>query len=469
MVIILNYPWCRHPVWPDGGSVFAELDISLYDPCQWVCHQLLALDPAVLRTPTFFRLILTFSYCLYDFLREQELGTGGSPFTDKAVSFHGQIRRAKLNVFAPYSQYVRELWAVRPHVILVKVISVCRIHVFFHQYVANLRDERSENVVLLMSALKDSKPEGENYVLQSAIRKEKSEKVLRTFATSPVIFDIASCRTSGVIAVPLESSPGAAQPLNTGVNILYDVNTGSLSIIPPDLGIKRPVMQPQNLTIDRMSESRPSLSLLSLSASFSALTLTRMPAQFSSSSSSIDHSQPLGGKISPPPGEALLPAPAVDCVISSLEDPNTVVRHEPFPGSEYPSSLPACAMVRLVLSAGPSGVPDWVGCQDLYDTARGINYLCISHSLVRPFRSDDSPIRRIRSDETSSPRYAQVLGVRRSAVFRWKPGLRIVAASYSGPGRCKISGVAPAPVSVCCSHSEYVCCSGGIAYLGVIV
>ena len=133
--------------------------------------------------------------------------------------------------------------------------------VFFHQYVADLRDERSENVVLIMSALKDSQPEGENYVLQSAIRKEKSEKVLRTFATSPVIFDIASCRTSGVIAAPPESSAGAAQPLNTGVNILYDVNTGSLSVIPPDLGIKRPVMQPQNLTISRMSESRPSLSL----------------------------------------------------------------------------------------------------------------------------------------------------------------------------------------------------------------
>ena len=131
LVIILDSPWCRHPVWPDGGSVFAELDMSLYDPCQWVCHQLLALDPAVLRAPTFFRLILTFSYCLYDFLREQELGTGGSPFTDKAVSFHGQIRWAKLNVFAPDSQDVRELWVVKPHVMLVKVISVCRIHLVF--------------------------------------------------------------------------------------------------------------------------------------------------------------------------------------------------------------------------------------------------------------------------------------------------------------------------------------------------
>ena len=56
----------------------------------------------------------------------------------------------------------------------VKVICVCVLHVFFHQYVADLRDERSENVVLLMSALRDSQPEGENYVLQSAIWTGKS-------------------------------------------------------------------------------------------------------------------------------------------------------------------------------------------------------------------------------------------------------------------------------------------------------
>ena len=56
----------------------------------------------------------------------------------------------------------------------------------------------------------------------------------------------------------------------------------------------------------------------------------------------------------------------------------------------------------------------------------------------------------------------QVLGVWRSAVFRWKHGLRIAATSYSGPGQCNISGVTPAPVSVYCSRSDYVCCSGGI-------
>ena len=72
---------CRHPVWPDDKSVVAEVDMSLYDPCLCVCRQLPAFNPAVRRTasgegemyslPPYFRLILTFSYCLYDFLRER--------------------------------------------------------------------------------------------------------------------------------------------------------------------------------------------------------------------------------------------------------------------------------------------------------------------------------------------------------------------------------------------------------------
>ena len=146
-------------------------------------------------------------------------------------------------------------------------------------------------------------------------------------------------------------------------------------------------------------------------------------------------------------------------VLEGADTPNTVGRCEPFPGSEYPSSLPACATVRLVLSAGPSGASDWVGCQDLYDTAGGITYLCISHSLVRPFRSGDSPIRRIRRYETSPPRYAQVIGIRRSAVFRWKPGIRITAFSYSALRQSRMSGVVPSPFSACRSRVDLCYCS----------
>ena len=170
------------------------------------------------------------------------------------------------------------------------------------------------------------------------------------------------------------------------------------------------------------------------------ITLPRRPAKFSSSSFSIDRFQPLRGKTSPPTEEALLPPPADDCLAPGLDDPNTAMRCEPFPGSEYPFSLPACATVRDVLSAGPSGAPDWVGFQDLYDTARGT-----------------------KRDDTSTPHYVQILGVRRSAVYRWKPGIWFAAASYSVSGRRRMSGVAPAPVSPCRSRSDYEYCSGGIS------
>ena len=190
-----------------------------------------------------------------------------------------------------------------------------------------------------------------------------------------------------------------------------------------------------------------------------ARTLPWKLPSFSSFSFSIDRFQPLRRESSRPTGDALLPPPADDYLFSGVDNPNNVSRCEPFPGSEYPSSLLVCATVRLVLSAGPSDASDWVGCQDLYDTAGGITYLCISHSLFRPFRSDDSPIRRIRRYETSSPRYAQVIRVRQSAVFRWKPGIRITASSYSALRQRRMSGVVPSLFSACRLHVDMGYCS----------
>ena len=263
--------------------------MSLYDPCFCVCRQLLAFNPAVHRTasgegevyslPPYFRLILTFSYCLHEFLREQELGTGRSPDTDKADFFHGQNRWAKLNDFAPDIPDVMELLALRPHTILVKVISICRLHVFFHQYVADLREERSENILRIVSA-------------------------------SPLIFDVTVSSTSGVITVPPEALAREFLPLFTGVNILHGVNTSTPFVVPPALDIEWPVMQLHNILSYRTPESRQSSLLLSLSASSSALTLPRNSAKFSSSSFSLDCFQLLRGKTSPPTDEALLPPPA---------------------------------------------------------------------------------------------------------------------------------------------------------------
>ena len=167
------------------------------------------------------------------------------------------------------------LSAIRPHAILVLVISVCRLHVFIHQYVADLREERSENV-------------------------------LRTVSASPLILAMTVSSTSGVITTPPEGSAREVLPLTTGVNILHGVNTGTPFVVPPALGIEQPAMQLHDFLIYRTLESRQSFSLLSLSASSSALTLPRNSAKFSSSSFSLDRFQPLRGKASPSTGEMSL-------------------------------------------------------------------------------------------------------------------------------------------------------------------
>ena len=110
--------------------------------------------------PPCFGLILTFSYCLYDFLREQELGTGGSPITDRTACFLEQSKRAKWNIFAPDSQDTMELRASRPHRNWVKVICVCALHVFFYQYVVDLRERSLENIFRTVStSISEQDPE----------------------------------------------------------------------------------------------------------------------------------------------------------------------------------------------------------------------------------------------------------------------------------------------------------------------
>ena len=89
--------------------------------------------------PPCFKLILTLCYDFYGFLRELDLAFSRSPDRDEALPFHGQTRWVKFNDLAPDIHDAMELWALGPHVILVKVISVCRLHVFFHQYEVALR------------------------------------------------------------------------------------------------------------------------------------------------------------------------------------------------------------------------------------------------------------------------------------------------------------------------------------------
>ena len=74
------------------------------------------------------------------------------------------------------------------------------------------------------------------------LREERSENVLRTVSASPFIFDMTVSSTSGVITTPPEDLPREVLPLTTEVNILYGVNTGTPFVVPPALDIERPVM-----------------------------------------------------------------------------------------------------------------------------------------------------------------------------------------------------------------------------------
>ena len=134
----------------------------------------------------------------------------------------------KLNDFAPDIPDAMQLWALRPYAILVKVISVFGLNVFFHQYLADLRERESENV-------------------------------LRTVSASPHIFDLTVRSTSGVIATPPEVHVRNILPLATVVNIMHAVITGMPFVVPPAPGIERPVMQAREFLTCRPLKSRESL------------------------------------------------------------------------------------------------------------------------------------------------------------------------------------------------------------------
>ena len=335
---ICFFPLCRHPVWPDGGSVSSELDMYRFDMYLYalLCRHLLSFDPAVRRTascevemyspPPCFRLILTFCYCFYGFFRELDIASGRSPDRNKAGPFHAPTRWAKLYDFAPDIQDAMELRALKPYAIFVKVIYTLGSRRIFPSDLAmcGLHEFLLLNVV--------------------DIHEGKSVKVSRTVSASPLMLDMTVMSTSGVIASLPEVPVRNVLPLATVVSIMDAFSTGAPFVVPPAPGIEQPVMQAQDVSTCRLSNSREFLSLFRLSASSPAPTLPRDSAKDSSPSLSLDRVQPLRGNTSPPAGEALLQPPADDSVASGLGDPNTAAWCEQYPGSE---SLGICLDVRL--------------------------------------------------------------------------------------------------------------------------
>ena len=97
-----------------------------------------------------------------------------------------------------------------------------------------------------------------------------------------------------------------------------------------------------------------------------------------------------------PTGDALLPLLSDYCLFSAVNSTNIVGRCEPFLGSEYPSSLPACATVQLAHQPDPPVLPTG---------------LVVRISMTLPQGSLTS------ASVRTSARYAQVTGARRSTEF----------------------------------------------------
>ena len=112
-----------------------------------------------------------------------------------------------------------------------------------------------------------------------------------------------------------------------------------------------------------------------------------------------------------------------------------------------------CVAVRLGRSTGPSSA------SDLYSANGGILDCCPSHGLGRG--------RIIRDQTTVMP--VPILKVRRSAGYRWKPGIWFPASSSSFSGVHGSSGIGPDQVSLCRSCMKCRCCSRGPASAGVFV
>ena len=230
-------PLCRHPVWPDCGSVSSELDMYLLSMYLYalLCRHLLSFDPAVRRTascevemyspPPCFRLILTFCYCFYGFFRKLDIASGKSPDRNKVGPFHALTRWAKLCDFAPDIQDAMELRALGPHALFVKVIYTLGIWRIFPSdlTLCGLHELLRQNV--------------------GDIQVGKSEKVSRTVSASPHMLDMTAMSTSGVIAPPPEVPVGNVLPLATVVSIMDAISTGTPFVVPPAPGIEWPMMQ----------------------------------------------------------------------------------------------------------------------------------------------------------------------------------------------------------------------------------
>ena len=292
----------------------------------------------------------------------------------------------------------------------------------------------------------------------------KPGKVSRTVSTSRLTLDLTVMCTSGVKVPTPGASTQVVLPPATMAGTVTAVGTNTLFVATSAPVVEQPGMHAREFPTLRLSESPELLPSFGLSSSSPSPTLPWGAAEdssppFSPNRVQAGHSQdvpdegslfnvsplspglffrPPRGSKSPPTGGVLLPTTLDDFDDSVLGDPITYARCEKFPGSESPLSL----LVYAWLS----------GSAFLLDpTVLQYFRLCWLRGPPHCRRRGPRPLPlqwtrggQVIRDGTAGLS-VPILGVRRTAVYRWQPGIWIAASSCSVSGACGSSGVSPTP------------------------
>ena len=228
------------------------------------------------------------------------------------------------------------------------------------------------------------------------------ERVSGTVSTSAFLLDITVMSSSGVIVSPSDVPVGQLQPWTTVISYTDAGSMATPFVVPPPPDIEQLCRQLQDFRTCRKFIDR-------FFHVHGAAEATRVFVVFAFDC----HFQLFRRESLRPTGDAVLPPPADDCLFPE--------------GSDYPSSLPERAMVRLTHQPDPAVFP--TGSVVMI-------FMTVPVGLLTP------------ASVRTSAWYSQVTGDRRYTEFRWKPGIRITASSYySALRQRRMSGVVPPPIA----------------------
>ena len=307
------------------------------------------------------------------------------------------------------------------------------------------------------TARMDSRQEPPAPAVDLVTGKYRPGKVSRTVSTSPLVLDLTVMCTPGTEVLQPGAAAQGVLPPGTMANAVAAIDTSTPAVATPAPVVRQPELMAKEFPTLRSPDLLPSFGL---SSSSSSPTLPWGTAEDSSPPISPNrvrerHSQdvpdegslfnvsplspqlvvrPTRGSGAAPSEGVLLPTMLEDFDYLVLGDPISYARFEQFPGSESSLSLPVYA---------------WPPSSAFFD-GLGCHSVCVGSGEVRPAGGGDLEIGPSYSDgggqvvrDRTAGLSVPILGVRRTPVCRWKPGIWLAAASSSLSGAGGSSGVGP--------------------------